>query len=267
MSDLFEEVEEQLRSDRYRALARKAAPWVLALAAAALVVALGIWGWKQYQQQTTDKASEQYTAALTALAQGDTAKAVQVWGEVAKSPAKAYSSLALMQLGGAKIATGKPDDVKAAVALFDRAAAAAPDDILGDAARLKSAFAILDTAAFSEVEGRLAPLMKDGHPYRVQAREALAFAKLMKGDTAGARSDFVVITGTLDAPEGARQRAQAAMGLIDTGSAKAVPGAVKAALALPPPMLVGPAGLPMGLAPPHAQDGAQGPQDRAPGPQ
>ena len=264
MTDLFEEVEEQLRSDRYRALARKGAPWVLALAALALVVALGIWGWQQYRQQTTDKASEQYAAALAAFAQGDAAKATQLWGEVAKSPAKAYQSLALMQLGGLKIASGKPDDVKAALALFDQAAAAAPDDMLGDAARLKSAFAILDTAPFAEVEGRLAPLMKDGHPYRVQAREALAFAKLMKGDTAGARSDFVVITGTLEAPDGARQRAQAAMGLIDSGSAKAVPAAVKAAQSLPPPMLVGPGGLPMGLAPP-AQD--QAPQDQATGPQ
>src|SRR5437588_4437178 len=127
-----------------------------------------------------------------------------------------------MQLAGAKLAGGKDADTKAAVALFDQAAAAAPDDILGDAARLKSAFAILDTAPFAEVEGRLAPLMKDGHPYRVQAREALAFAKLMKGDVAGARSDFVVITGTLEAPEGARQRARAAMGLIDSGSAKGV---------------------------------------------
>jgi hypothetical protein len=264
LSDLFEEVEEQLRSDRYRALARKAAPWVLALLAAALVATLGVWGWQQYRLQTTDKASVQYATALSAFAQGDATKAAQLWGEVAKSPAKAYQSLALMQLGGLKIAAGKPEDVKAAVALFDQAAGAAPDDLIGDAARLKSAFAILDTAPFSEVEGRLAPLMKDGHPYRVQAREALAFAKLIKGDTAGARSDFVVITGTLDAPESARQRATAAMGLIDSGSAKAVPAVVKAALSLPPPMLVGPGGIPMGPAPP-TQD--QTPQDQAPGPQ
>jgi hypothetical protein len=264
LTDLFEEVEEQLRSDRYRTLARKVAPWVLALLAAALVAALAVWGWQQYRQQTTDKASIQYAAGLTAFTQGDAAKAEQLWSETAKSPAKAYKSLALMQLGGLKIASGKPEDVKAAVTLFDQAAAAAPDDVLGDAARLKSAFAILDTAPFSEVEGRLAPLMKDGHPYRVQAREALAFAKLMKGDMAGARSDFVVITGTLDAPEGARQRAQAAMGLIDTGAAKSVSAAVKAAIALPPPMLVGPGGVPMGMTQLPPQDGAQ---EQAPGPQ
>lgn len=264
MTDLFEEVEEQLRSDRYRTLARKAAPWVIAAAAAALVVALGVWGWQEYSRQVSDKASEQYASGLSAMAQGDTAKATQLFGEVGKSSSRAYRSLALMQLGGLKIASGKPDDVKAAVGLFDQAASAAPDDMLGDAARLKSAFAILDTAPFSEVEGRLAPLMKDGHPYRVQAREALAFAKLMKGDSAGARGDFVVISQSLDAPDGARQRAKAAMDLIDTGSAKVVPAAVKAALSMPAPMLVGPGGVPMGLAPPEAQGQ---PQDQAPGPQ
>jgi hypothetical protein len=258
LTDLFEEVEEQLRSDRYRTLVRKAAPWVLALAAAALAAALGVWGWQQYNQQVTGTASEQYATALAGLAQGDQAKAVQLWGEVAKSPSKAYKSLALMQLGAARIAGGKPEDVKAAVSLFDQAAAAAPDDLIGDAARLKSAFAILDTAPFAEVEGRLSPLMKDGHPYRVQAREALAFAKLMKGDAAGARSDFVVVSLLPDAPESARQRAKAAMDLIDTGSAKAVPAAVKAAQSLPPPVMVAPGGAPM-LAP-------QG-QPQAPGPQ
>ncbi|MFL5295899.1 MAG: tetratricopeptide repeat protein [Phenylobacterium sp.] len=219
---------------------------MLALAAGALLAALGIWGWQQYRQQVTDKASIQYTAALEAAQQGNVAEAAKQLGEVAKSGSRAYKTLALMQLGGLKLSSGSPADVKAATALFDQAADAAPDDILGDAARLKSALAILDTAPFIEVEGRLAPLLKEGRPYRVQAREALAFAKLMKGDDKGARGDFVVIQNALDAPESARQRAGAAVNLIDSGSAKAVPALVKAAIAMPPPMLVAPGGTPIG---------------------
>jgi hypothetical protein len=259
LSDLFEEVEEQLRSDRYRTLARRVLPWVVALLAAALVAALAVWGWQQYRQQASDKASEQYTVGLEALAQGDKVKAAQAWTEVAKSPSKAYAALALMQLGGLKMTEHKPEDIKAAGALFDQAAALAPDDILGDAARLKSAFAVIDTAPYKDVEARLTPLMQDGRPYRVQAREALAFAKLMAGDTAGARTDFVVISQSLDAPEGARQRAKAAMDLIDSGSAKAVPTAAKAAAALPPPIPVPPGAAPAGP--------AASPQPQAPGPQ
>ena len=252
MADLFDEVEEQLRSDRYRMIARKAAPWVLALLAAALVIALGAWGWQRYQIQTTDQASDQYTAALETLAQGDTAKATQLLNETAKSSAKAYKSLALQQLAGIKIAGGKPADIQAAVALFDQAAAAAPSEVLGDAARLKSAFALLDTASYKEVEGRLTPLTQDGRPYRVQAREALAFAKLMAGNTTGAREDFTIIEQSLDAPDGARQRATAAKALIDSGSAKAVPAAVRAAAALPTAL----PGLPTGA---ELQQPPQGP--------
>lgn len=246
MTDLFEEVEEQLRAERYRKLARQALPWVLALVAVVLIGYLAFWGWGQYRQQISDKASEEYNAGLEAASQGNVAQAQQLWGDVAKSQSAAYKSLALMQLGGMKLGVaGAPEDTKAAVALFDQAAAAAPDDLLGDAARLKSALAILDTAPFVEVEGRLTPLLKEGRPYRVQAREALAFAKLMKGDIAGARGDFVVIGGTLDAPESARQRANAAINLIDSGSAKMVPAVVKAALAAPPPVLVAPGGMPI----------------------
>ena len=232
---------------------------MLTAAAVALVGFLAVWGWQQYNLQVTNKASEQYSAAFTAGQQGDIAKAKQLFVEVSQSQAKAYKSMALMQLGALQLSGGKPEDTKAAVALFDQAASAAPDDLLGDAARLKSAFAILDTASYAEVEGRLTPLMKDKHPYRVQAREALAFAKLLKGDDKAARGDFVVVSQSLDAPEGVRQRAKAAIDLIDTGSAKAVPATVKAALAMPPPMLVGPGGQPMGVAPPQAQE-PTGPQ-------
>lgn len=253
MTDLFEEVEEQLRSDRYRTLAVKVLPWVLAIAAAALIAALGVWGWQTYRERAANKASEQYAAAIEAFGQGREPQAVQMWTEVSKSSAKAYKSLALMQLGGLK---ARDKNSAEAVKLFDAAAAAAPDDVIGDAARLKSAFALLDTRPYAELESRLTPLMKDGHPYRIQAREALAFAKLMKGDTAGARADFVVIGQSLDAPEGARARAGAAKDLIDSGSAKSVAAAVKAAETLPPPVMLAPGAV----APAQVQPQASGPQ-------
>ena len=50
MTDLFEEVEEQLRSDRYRRFARKVMPWLLGAAAAALLATLGYWGFSSSTQ-------------------------------------------------------------------------------------------------------------------------------------------------------------------------------------------------------------------------
>ncbi len=257
MVDLFEEVEEQLRSDRYKTLALKALPWIGGVLGAALVAALAVWGWQTYTTRTISKASEQYAEALDAFGKGRTDDAFRIWGEVAKSSTKGYASLALMQQGGIRLAAGKTDE---AVKLFDQAAAQAPTPLIQDAARLKSAFALLDTAPYTAMEERLKPLLEDGRPYRVQAREAMAFAKLQKGDVTGARGDFVVLSLLSDASDGARQRANAAIQLIDSGAAKTIPAAVKAAAALPPSP-----SLPMGAAPPAA--GAAAPQQPAPGPQ
>ena len=243
MTDLFEEVEEQLRSDRYRQFARKVMPWLLGAAAAALLATLGYWGYSSYRDSQTSKASDKYAEAITAFTGNDRARAKTLWTTVSQSDGGAYKSLSLMHLAALALEDKKPQD---AVRLFDEAAKAAPDALIGDAARLKSAFALLDTAPLKELEGRLKPLMEEGHPYRVQAREALAFAKLNAGDMAGARGDFVVLSQLLDAPQGAQARAQAAIGLIDSGAAKSVPAVVRQASTLPPQIMMDPGALPGG---------------------
>ena len=251
MVDVFDEVEEQLRSERYKSFAVRVLPWVGGLLVIALVAALAVWGYQHFRSQASAEASEKYAAAIEAFNGGKRDEAIRLWGEVAQGKSKAYKSLALQHLGGLKLADNKTAE---AVKLFDDAAQAAPDNIVGDVARLKSAFALLDTAPYKDLEARLTPLTEEGRPYRAEAREALAFAKLMAGDLAGARGDFVIISLMADAGADARQRAEAAKVMIDSGSAKAIPGAVKAALALPPPVQ-----LPPGAAVPAA------PQPSAPG--
>lgn len=251
MTDLFEEVEEQLRSDRYRQLARQVLPWMLGGAAIALALTLGYWAWDNYQKTMIAKASESYAEAIDSFVAGDRAKARQLWTEVSKSGARGYKALSLMHLGAYAVNDKKMTE---AVKLFDEAAAAAPDPLIGDAARLKSAFALLDTASLKDLEGRLKPLLEDGRPYRVQAREALGFAKLRAGDLSGARGEFTLVSQSLDASEGARARAEAAKALIESGSAKAVAQLVVSAAALPPTMIV----------PPGAVVGAGQPQTSGP---
>jgi hypothetical protein len=241
VTDLFEEVEEQLRSDRYKQFAQKGLPWLLGLAAAAIIAFLAYWGYDTWRTQQNDKASETYAAAIEAMGRQNPDEARRLWGEVAKSSAPAYKALSLMHLAAYEESQRRTAE---AVKMLDEAAKTAPDELIGDAARLKSALALLDTAPFKDLEGRLKPLMEEGRPYRIQAREALAFAKLRTGDLTGARGDFVLISQSLDAAQGAQARAQAAIGLIDSGSAKQVGAIAQAAAALPPPMMIPPGAVP-----------------------
>jgi hypothetical protein len=231
--DVFDEVEEQLRSERYRTLVVKSLPWLAAATAAVVIGVGGYWGWNSYQTSQANKASEAYQAALETTQKQGPAKAFGQFKAVADGGAKGYKALALLQMGDIRIEENK---TKEAVAYFDEAAKAAPSPLLGDLARLKSAFALMDTASYKDIETRLTPLAGEKSPYRVYAKEALAFAKLQAGDTAGARAGFVILANSLDAStsEEVRQRAQAAMQLIDSGSAKDLAAAVKAAANLPP---------------------------------
>ncbi len=242
MVDVFDEVEEQLRSDRYKSLALKSLPWVAALAVAAVLGVGGWMGWTSYQQSQIDKAAEAYQAALTNAAKTGPAASFPAFEAISKTAPPAYKALALMQLGGIRLEQNKTAE---AVAYFDQAAKLSRNPVLADLAGLNSALALLDTAPYKDVEARLTPLMGEKSPYRVQAKEALAFAKLRAGDLAGARGDFLVLSSSLDnSSDEVRQRAQGAMAMIDSGSAKDLPAAVKAAIALPPSAAFAPAGPP-----------------------
>lgn len=250
MVDVFEEVEEQIRAERYRALGLKLLPWAIGAVAGGVIFAGGLWGWDAWTTSQGDKAATTYIEALRARSQGDETKAFSLLEQVAKAPVKGYPELALMSQAGMRLSAGKTEE---AVALLDKAAEAASDPAIADEARLKSALALLDTAPYKDLEARLKPLMEDGRPYRLEAREAMAFAKIMAGRPKDARPDFEYLSTVLDASDGMRQRAQAAIALIDSGSAANIPAAVKLAATLPPPQ---PA-LPEGMIPPGAAPQAQ----------
>lgn len=232
MVDVFEEVEDQIRTERYKSLGLKALPWVIGIAVLALAIALGYWGWTSYQAKANAKTADTYIAGLKALAGNDEAGGEAKMAEVAKSSSKAYRSLALMVLGGQKMKQGKTAE---GVKFMDEAAKAAPDVMMGDLARLKSAFALLDTAPYQDIEARLTPLTGEKSPYRLQAKEALAFLKLRDGKLKEARADFSTLKGGFDTPQDIRERANMAIATIDSGSAKTVGEAAKIATTLPEP--------------------------------
>jgi hypothetical protein len=235
--DLFDEVEGELRTEQYKRLALKILPWVIGGLVVGLVLVGVILGTLRYQETTQAKAADAYQAALELRDNGDLKGAHDAFAQLGEEGPKGYRALALMQQGAIRLNEGR---TKEAVALFDAAAEVAPGGelgyILSDNARLKSAFALLDEAPYADIEGRLTPLTADDRPYRALAKEALAMAKLNAGKIAEARTDFNALTLSIDAPQETTERARAAVALIDSGGASAVPAAVKAAKTVVLPM-------------------------------
>lgn len=250
MTDVFEEVESQLRTERYLALAKRALPWVAALVATVIVVVGGGWAWTSWQQSQAEKGAIGLSKAAEALQKRDEAGAFAQFGEVAKSSTGTYKTLALFNQAGMRLEAGAPED---AVKLLDQAAKTAPNALIADFARLRAVHVLLDTAPTADLEKRIAALSGDKQPFRLEAKEALAFLRLRDGKTKEARDEFVALQQNFDSSEGLRERAKAAVSMIDSGGAKSMAEAAKLAATLPPPAQMQ---LPPGLQMPPQAGGA-----------
>ena len=231
MSDVFDQVEEELRSARYFRWARTWLPVIGGVLLIALVIALSFWGWESWQTSKADKASAAYDRGLESLQANNPVTADAAFVQAVKEGNGAYKALALMQRSG--IALNDHRDAEA-LTLMDEAAKAAHDPLLSDIAALKAAWMAMDTnASLEDVQARLKPLAGDKRPFKAYAREAQAMALLQHGKGAEARDILLLLKNDLDVPQDVGQRAGAALDQIDSGTAAAIPAILRAAAAVP----------------------------------
>lgn len=226
MTDVFEEVEEEIRSERLKRLARNWLPILGGILLVALIAALSWWGWQSFETSRAHAGSIAYQRGLEALQSGDSAGAETAFGEAADKGNGAYKALALQQRAGIAAAANRIPD---AITLLDDAAKATREPILHDTAVYKSALLMMDNGAtLEDIEAKLTPLTKEGRPMLPFAQEALGMARLQFNKPAEAREVFVLLTLGQDVPDSVRQRAQAAIGMIDAGVASGLPAIVAA---------------------------------------
>jgi len=214
--DVFDQVEEELRSDRYKRLARTWLPVVGGVLLVALIAALAWWGWQKMETSKADKASIAYQRGLESLEANNPVGADAAFTQAADEGNAAYKALALQHRAGIAVQANRIPD---AVELFDEAARASRDPLLADGAAWKAALLLMDTAPLADIQARLEPLAEEGRPFRAFAREALAMAQLQHGKAAEARSTLVVLKNSLDTPREISQRADLTISAIDAGMA------------------------------------------------
>lgn len=238
MVDVFEQVEEELRSDRYKRLARTWLPVVGGVLLVALVAALAFWGWDNWQTSKAEKASVAYDRGLESLQAGNPVGADAAFVQAANEGNGAYKAMALMHRAGIAVDANRIPD---ALRLFDEAARASRDPLLSDPAAYKAALLAMDTETLPQIEARLEPLTAANRPFSAFAREALAMARLQHGQTAPAREALVLLKNSLDTPEIVSQRADLAIAAIDSGAAPNLKRITDAMAAIPAPAAPAPA--------------------------
>ena len=159
MADAFDEVEEELRRERYQAMLRKWGPWVAGIAAAIVLGAAGYQYWSATTKSAADSASDAYQAAATLFEAGALNEADAAFASLAETGPRGYAALALMRRAAIAQAGG---DAQEAARLFEAAGERSPDPLTRDVARYRAVLAVFDDLSLDDLNLRLEPLTRPG---------------------------------------------------------------------------------------------------------
>jgi hypothetical protein len=211
VSELFSEIDEDLRRDQIRKLWERYSGLIIA---AVVLIIVGVGGWRYYQHGQALKADESgraFEAAVALSDQNKPAEAEAAFAKLAADGTKGYRALARLR-GAAEAAKRDP---KAAVQLYDAIAA---DSSLGaseqEIARIRAAGLLLDGAPYAELRQRLEPLASPSGIFRHTARELLSLSAWRSNDVAAARQWLDMIGNDPESPAAIRSRAEALQALL-----------------------------------------------------
>jgi len=204
VSDIFREIDEELRRDNLLKLWSRYGRYIIAIAVFALVVAGGFVAWRDHQLSERRAQSTRYAGALILAREGKEADAVKVFAAIAHEGG-GYAILAAFEEAALLAKSG---DREAAAAAYDRVAAASEfDPDLRGLAVLLSVMQRMPEADAQTTIDRLAPLTASGNPWRPSAIELTALARLKLQDKSGALALFKSLADDPATPQSLRARA------------------------------------------------------------
>ena len=202
MSDIFREVDEEVRRERLKQLWERHSNLIVAVA---LLIVLGVAGWRGYDWWELRKAAEsgaRFEAAVELAEDGKQAEAQAAFSKIAKDGSSGYRILARFR-EGAELA--KTDSGRRGEGLWRRSRRISSlDRTLRDLAAVREGMILVDTAPLAELTGKLEPLTTADRPFRHTARELLALSAWRNGDAAAAKRWLDLIATDAETPAGTR---------------------------------------------------------------
>jgi len=217
VSDIFQEVDEEVRREQLKKLWERYGNLVVA-AAFLVVAAVGAWrayGW--WESKKAAEAGAAFEVASNLADAGKHAEAEAAFAKIVTDGTASYRHLARMREATELAQT----DPKAAIGLFDKIAAdGAVGPVLQDIAGVRAAALLIDAGAFGEARQKLQPLAGSDRPFRHTARELLVLAAWRAGDTAELKRWSETIMADPQTPPATRSRVEmlTALGAPASGS-------------------------------------------------
>jgi hypothetical protein len=213
VSDIFREVDEEVRREQLRRLWDRFGALIIA---ACVLLVVGVGGWRAYGWWEAKKAAEAgsaFQAAIALAAEGKNKEAEDAFAKLAAEGPAIYRTLAKFREAG----EAARRDPKAAVAMYDQLAAdGSAGRVLQDLAALRAGAILVDTAPYSEILQRLEPLTGTDRTFRHSARNMLALAAWRAKDATAMRRWTDMILADAETPSGARGQIQMLLALSES---------------------------------------------------
>jgi hypothetical protein len=217
VSEIFDEVNEEVRRDQLKKLWDQYSIYIIALA---ILIIAGVGGWRGYQYLEAKKAAEAGAAfdkAAELAEQNKHAEAEAAFADLSAKAPYGYRVLSRLRAAAEVSARDKP----AAAKMFDDIAA---DSSIGaserDIARIRAAQLLLETTTYPNMLQRLESATAPGATFRHTARELLALSAWRANDATATRQWLDMIANDGDTPPGLRSRAEALQALLPPPVAK-----------------------------------------------
>jgi hypothetical protein len=235
VTDIFREVEEDVRRERFQKLWKAYGNYVVA---ALVLLFAGIGGWQMWERHKQEERAKVAASFIAAQRITNPQAAASAFVDIARTAPKGYASVARLSEAAAMAASGQQSS---AIDLYKQIA---KDDsgTVGTVARLRAAWALADTAPRADLEDLLKPLNQPGNAWRQNAQEVLAYADYRAMDVKSALAKFSLLAADPQAPDSLRRRAEAMAAFLRNGGSVSY-GSVPAD-AVPPPQTVSNANAP-----------------------
>ena len=162
MSDIFQEVDEEVRRDKAAEFWKKYQNLILAAAAVIVLASAGFRYWQYERDKAAQAAGDQFEQALATVEAGKLDEAKAGLDKIAAEAPGGYRALAQLTAAGARAQS----DPQGAIGAFDAISGyAAIDPLIRDAARLRAALLRVDIAGEQQKgEAALTSLSAAGGP-------------------------------------------------------------------------------------------------------
>ncbi|KZM50357.1 tetratricopeptide repeat protein [Labrenzia sp. OB1] len=195
MSDIFREVDEDIRQEKYRRLWDRFGFWLIGVAVLIVVGTGGYRGWLYWQENQSQTAGDTFFEAVQMSEAGDFEGAAALYGEL-DTAIGGYPALSRFRQATDLANAGQTEE---ALAEFDALSSQSGlSDAFKDVAALRAGYLAVDAQDYTSVADRVERLTGDTGPFRAAARELLALSAWKNGDIETARQ---WITALEDDPE------------------------------------------------------------------